>query len=491
MLLAVRLLLCSGPRSGHAAPGLYSLLTPSPAELTSCSHLLHPMGLSAFLQGRFEGDPFLMRRGADFHHFLPSADDLDELLLTAFGSTPLGKGPTEDTVLEGQGKRWKLVRRVHRAGAWRVVSFRNASVTLGRVHDLFLRGFSLVVNRAQLSSPSIRQVTHSLTQCLGLRVSGNLYLTPPNSTAFEAHMDWMDGLVLQVQGTKLWKLWSPGLVAYPRPDLMRSPYNGTSILSSLSSEEVLLHPGDLLYVPRGLAHEASTTASALPSLHITFGIEAATHFTPQILLHHALRLYSLHAASSDGLVFYDDTLRPRVEVPKDQVEHFLHICLHCAASSNDYLRRALRITHVKGVLDPDIPSLFRESRAILSRNGFDELMRCALREELLEVYIRSGWVLIRRESLQLKEKPSIAYVSRFLKSSPCSIILDIHRSDNFTADMARGHYGSDALSRIFSADAYQLASKSLAGVWNISEELLRDSWESFFVDARHHMELAE
>ena len=484
LLIMLGLFLCSSRCDCQKDHLLHSLLTPSSAELTLCDQLLHPMGLSAFLNDHFEKEPFLLRRGADFLHGLLSADDLDELLLAAFGTTPSGEELTsEATVLEGQGLRWKIVRRAFRAGAWRVVSFRNASMTLGQVHDLFLRGFSLVINRLQLHSTSVRWVTDSLTQCLGLRVSANVYFTPPNSTAFEAHIDWMDGLVVQLQGVKRWRIWSPPLISLPRPDLVYSPYNGSDVVSSLSYEIIQLQPGDLLYIPRGLTHEVSTAGSTFPSLHITFGLETATHFTPQILLHHALRLFfATLAALPTGIIFHDDALKQRIEVPKEQVGHLLHLYLHCAAGSNDRLRRALRVSHVVGVPDPDIAGLSKESRELVMRYGFDRLMRCALHEDLLEVYFRSGWILLRQESLQRFEKPSTAYISRFLEAPRCTVIIDVHPSD-----MVNWIYDPNVLSSVFSAGAWKSASDHLGDVWSEASELSKDSWESFLNDAKHHM----
>lgn len=38
------------------------------------------------------------------------------------------------------------------------------------------------------------------------------YLSPPHSQGFEAHFDWMDGLVVQLRGAKHWTLYAPLMV---------------------------------------------------------------------------------------------------------------------------------------------------------------------------------------------------------------------------------------------------------------------------------------
>lgn len=54
-------------------------------------------------------------------------------------------------------------------------------------------GFSLVINRLQRRSRSVSRVALALEDVLGQLVNANLYMTPPQRQAFEAHFDWMDG----------------------------------------------------------------------------------------------------------------------------------------------------------------------------------------------------------------------------------------------------------------------------------------------------------
>ena len=51
--------------------------------------------------------------------------------------------------------------------------------------------------------------------------NANLYLTPAGAQGFDAHYDWMDGLVVQLDGAKRWRLYPP-LVALP-PRARRGP----------------------------------------------------------------------------------------------------------------------------------------------------------------------------------------------------------------------------------------------------------------------------
>lgn len=132
----------------------------------------------------------------------------------------------------------------------------------------------------------------------------------------------MDGFILQTSGMKQWKTYEPVLVEFPRPDLMQRPSMAflsrrQSLSDYLAADathpqidlrapppaEFALRAGDMLYVPRGVVHEAATqledaiqdeedTDSAtggvgtdpyrLPSMHLTFGIEVAKGYTVEV-----------------------------------------------------------------------------------------------------------------------------------------------------------------------------------------------------------------
>ena len=475
---------------GHVAQDTdkFPLLEPSPSEVAQCSQLLHPLTLSSFLLEHFERAPLLLRRRADFLGGLLTSDEMDDLLVSAFGDTSDGL-LSEGTVLAGQGERWRVARRVHRRGVWSSASPRDTSLTLGEVHALFLRGFSLIVNRAELFAGRVRRLTHALARCLGFRVSANVYFTPPNASAFEAHMDWMDGLVVQLQGEKWWKVYSPSLVMLPRPDTVRSPYAETGILSNLSAEEVVLRSGDLLYIPRGLVHEASTAAGTKPSLHITFGIEVATHFTPQVLLHHALRQYFKTIYPLGDLTFFGDKSRQRITVPRESTEQFLHVCLHCAAKSAEILRRAIRLTHLEGLQDTSIVRAFKVAKATIANFAFESAMQCALGEELLVINIMSGWSSVRLQPLQLKKKSTVAYIGRFFEQSfQSTVYVELVNSVNFTAGLIKGFYYPRQVQNAFSADSWTAAAATLSGLWEHYLQIDLKSWDSFIADAKHHME---
>lgn len=132
------------------------------------------------------------------------------------------------------------------------------------LHD---QGATLIFNRAHRALPALADFCGALSREVGIHARANLYLTPPRSCGLAAHYDLHEACVLQVHGRKTWRLYQrtvncpveapEGKSCFPPPgDLL---------------EEVELRPGDLLYLPRGLVHEAATQMHS--SLHIALGLQ--------------------------------------------------------------------------------------------------------------------------------------------------------------------------------------------------------------------------
>jgi len=96
----------------------------------------------------------------------------------------------------------------------------------------------------------------------------NIYITPANAQGFAPHYDDHDVFILQTTGTKIWRLYhSP--IELPSPKQPHCKHKDKYELGT-PAFEVELKPGDLLYIHRGLIHDASTTDTA--SVHITLGL---------------------------------------------------------------------------------------------------------------------------------------------------------------------------------------------------------------------------
>eukprot|EP00890_Picochlorum_soloecismus_P000622 jgi/Picsp_1/1560/NSC_05038-R1_lysine-specific demethylase no66-like len=98
--------------------------------------------------------------------------------------------------------------------------------------------------------------------CIGC----NAYLTPAGTQGFAPHWDDIDAFVLQLEGKKKWKLYSSVDPSHVLPRYSSKDFD-RSELGDVTFDQVL-QPGDLLYLPRGVVHEAQSLPDE-DSLHIT------------------------------------------------------------------------------------------------------------------------------------------------------------------------------------------------------------------------------
>ncbi|CAL8072348.1 unnamed protein product [Calicophoron daubneyi] len=134
------------------------------------------------------------------------------------------------------------------------------------VWDHYNMGCSVRLLCPQLFFNSIRYRLGLLQEYFGCFVGANVYLTPPASQGFAPHYDDIEGFVMQLEGTKLWRVYAP------RNSYETLPRTSSPNLSELELGEpiltVNLEPGDMLYIPRGFIHQACTPSDR-HSLHIT------------------------------------------------------------------------------------------------------------------------------------------------------------------------------------------------------------------------------
>jgi hypothetical protein len=151
-----------------------------------------------------------------------------------------------------------------------------------RVAALFTEGATLVVQALHIHWLAAALFCRGLEKRLGCPVQANSYYTPARAQGFDVHHDTHDVLVLQVAGSKRWRVYEPVLEA-PLKDQKFTP--GMRCRVGEPVDDFVLEAGDTLYLPRGWPHEAFTSESE--SLHITVG------------LHPPTRLDALRAALSE------------------------------------------------------------------------------------------------------------------------------------------------------------------------------------------------
>lgn len=140
-----------------------------------------------------------------------------------------------------------------------------------RVAVFLSEGASLVANEVQTLHPPIAALARELGQQFAAQVGANIYCSFQGVQAFSSHFDAHDVFAVQTEGEKLWRIYE-SQVDTP----VELPPDGAETRRWLEQargkvrEEVLMRPGDVLYLPRGRFHDAIATDTA--SLHVTFSV---------------------------------------------------------------------------------------------------------------------------------------------------------------------------------------------------------------------------
>jgi len=131
-------------------------------------------------------------------------------------------------------------------------------------------GATIVVSQAHEKIPSLASFRRAMQNALNLKCQTNVYLSPTGKQGFNAHYDSHDVFILQVAGTKTFNFYDGGI------DLPYSHdgFNADSHEVGDLSMSIEMQPGDTLYIPRGVLHDAIATEQT--SLHITLGVYAIT-----------------------------------------------------------------------------------------------------------------------------------------------------------------------------------------------------------------------
>jgi ribosomal protein L16 Arg81 hydroxylase len=250
------------PRSKPIGPELAPAVEPA---IPSVAWLLSPLGLDEFAARYWDAKVLhLPRADPDYFRRILTLDDLDSVIAYSIPKDDTGKAPPL-VVVEN---RKHGPARLPGGG--------------GRYYDAYAGGSTLVFNSLHRRWTPVGKLCRAVSEHFRCPVIGNAYLTPRDAQGFPAHFDTHDVFVLQLHGEKTWRLRGVG---YRRP--LGPPHRVPAIDPKAMpiGSEVTMRPGDIMYIPRGVIHEANTAHTS--SLHLTIAVLA---FTVEDLLLEAVRL---------------------------------------------------------------------------------------------------------------------------------------------------------------------------------------------------------
>lgn len=218
------------------------------------ARLIWPIAPETFFSDAWEKQPLVVRRrDANVYRDLLSIDDVDEALTTLNLSYPEIRLARVDQPLD--------------PGDY---TFPDGRIDPLAVTKLFRSGVTIVFDQMQRRLPSLGELCRDLESELGIAFQTNLYVTPPHAGGFKGHYDTHDVFVLQIVGSKQWELFE-SLVELPMPG-QHGDDNGTA--PGKCTHRFRLHAGDLVYLPRGIYHQARANDEV--SMHVTLGAMVRT-----------------------------------------------------------------------------------------------------------------------------------------------------------------------------------------------------------------------
>ncbi|MFE0578636.1 cupin domain-containing protein [Streptomyces sp. NPDC058874] len=217
--------------------------------------------------GRLGGDAFLAQTyhrsyahfpgTADMASDLFSWDDLNRIIASQRLEPPRLRLSADGEMVPLH--RYAIPTTNRRAVTW-------SRIQPDELHTQLREGASLVLDAVEKIHPAVGVTAEGLERFLGTSVQANVYASWTEREGFGRHWDDHDVVVVQLHGSKRWRLYGSTREAPTFRDV-ESPEEpeGDPVA------DIVLSPGDVLYLPRGWWH-AVTADQGTESLHLTFGM---------------------------------------------------------------------------------------------------------------------------------------------------------------------------------------------------------------------------
>ncbi|KAF6768056.1 hypothetical protein AHF37_03831 [Paragonimus kellicotti] len=153
--------------------------------------LLAPVTVRDFFRKYFEKHPLLIQRNCKFSNDWLSTKDIDSILLNK--RVMFTEHLDLASYLDGQRYTLNPAGRAFRSVVW----------------EHYNTGCSVRLLCPQLFFHHIRYRLSLLQEFFGSFVGANVYLTPPKSQGFAPHYDDIEAFILQLEGSKHWRIYAP------------------------------------------------------------------------------------------------------------------------------------------------------------------------------------------------------------------------------------------------------------------------------------------
>ncbi len=216
--------------------------------------LIAPMSSDEFFESYWENNFLHLRVPPERFSHLFSSSDIESWLASVRSGLPDSIVVTAPEGADQQTSR-----------------YRPRETTADAIGAAFSRGSSVILNHLE-DWPAFLKLAKGLGHDFHADIGVNAYLTPRGARTFPIHTDEHDVLILHLEGEKLWRLHEFGLlqIGLTQKKNMRFTEEWYGRTKTPQLAEILLKPGELLYIPRGMPHYAVAQGSTC--LHLTISI---------------------------------------------------------------------------------------------------------------------------------------------------------------------------------------------------------------------------
>lgn len=227
-------------------------------EIKSLESLLYPITTKDFINDYFEKKVLHIKldnnRTSNYYHSLLNRDTLD-----AFLNEQSVKFP--DVQLVGTPDGFKHSSYL----------YGDNRVNVSKLYKYYHEGATINVVGLNRFLLNLGKLCNNLTKETSHVYQTNIYCTPSNTQGFKTHYDSHDVIVLQVHGNKEWEIYDSPIEL---PLKSSQSFTPEMDLNPTLKQTLTLKEGEMLYIPRGVMHNAKATDTS--SIHITLGLLGTT-----------------------------------------------------------------------------------------------------------------------------------------------------------------------------------------------------------------------
>jgi ribosomal protein L16 Arg81 hydroxylase len=354
--------------------------------LFDLARLIDPIDVQTFKREYWEEKPLIVhRRDPSYFADLLSLADVDGILNSSnvhSTDVQLVRSGIPRDVGKADGRRTS-------AESWFAEYRSGSTIVLQSLHNRWL---------------PLKQMCRRLGEEFSAGFQVNVYLTPPRAQGFSTHYDTHDVFVVQAAGSKRWRVYAPTieLPLYGQP-FRREVHPAGPVLHDFD-----LHAGDVMYLPRGYAHDASSMGET--SLHLAVG--ALTITWASVLLgavEAAIEGDPLYRRSLPPGFARDDESPSKLEEQLHELSNRLIANLDIGAAATDAIERAHQSMppHLDGhLVDLELESTVNLQTRLSIRPGAADV-RMAIRGDSVSLEFHG-----KRVSMPAAVYPALEFISR-------------------------------------------------------------------------------